>query len=204
MSVLEQFKSNPTEWAEPAWEIATLFPPQGQWAEADYLSLQTNHLIEFSHGIVEVLSMPSDKHQSIVAMLFTLLLGLANQTGGKALFAPFRLRLWPGKFREPDLVFLANRRDPRRLEEYWSGADLVMEVISPDDPNRDLIEKRREYAQAGIAEYWIVDPRTETVLVLQLAQDVYQEVGRFGRGGTASSPTYPALGVEVNALFDVG
>src|SRR5687767_15399448 len=59
--------------AEPAWEIATIFPLQGAWSEADYLSLNTNHLVEFSHGRVEVLPMPTQSHQLIVLFLYRLL-----------------------------------------------------------------------------------------------------------------------------------
>ena len=141
---------------EPAWEVATLFPAQGAWSEEEYLSLDTNHLVEFSHGHIEVLPMPSDKHQSIVFFLSALLGAFARKSGGKVLFAPLRLRLWPDKIREPDLLFLADASDPRRQDAYWTGADLVVEVVSPDDPARDLVTKRNEYAQAGIPEYWIV------------------------------------------------
>ena len=159
--------------AEPAWEVAFLFPAQGAWSEEEYLSLDTNHLVEFSHGQIEVLPMPTDKHQSIVCFLSALLAGLARKTGGKMLFAPMRLHLWPEKIREPDLLFLANTNDPRRQNAYWTGADLVIEVVSPDDPQRDLVTKRSEYAQAGIPEYWIVDPQTATITVLRLVGAAY-------------------------------
>jgi hypothetical protein len=56
--------------AEPAWEIATLFPAQGAWSEADYFLLPTNHLVEFSHGRVEVLPMPTQSRQLIVLFLY--------------------------------------------------------------------------------------------------------------------------------------
>ena len=85
------------------------------------------------------------------------------------LVAPLRLRLWREKIREPDLLFLADANDPRRQDAYWTGADLVIEVVSRDDPQRDLVTKRSEYAQAGIPEYWIVDPQTATITVLRLA-----------------------------------
>jgi Uma2 family endonuclease len=114
-----------------------------------------------------------------------------------------RVQLWDGKIREPDLVFLADANDPRRQADYWTGADLIVEVIRPDDPNRDLITKRREYAQAGIPEYWIVDPRQETLTVLALDGDSYTAHGPFQRGETATSITYPDLAVAVSTVFDV-
>jgi Uma2 family endonuclease len=198
--------TGPRAEAEPAWDIARLFPSQGAWSEAEYLGLETNHLVEFSHGYVEVLPMPTDKHQSIVLFLFTLLAAYAERIEGKVLVAPMRLRLWPEKIREPDLLFLADAGDPRRQNAFWTGADLVMEVVSPDDPQRDLVVKRAEYAQAGIPEYWIVDPQAEEITVLHLSADgeetAYVEFGRFGRGATAASATYSDLTADVAAVLD--
>jgi Uma2 family endonuclease len=188
--------------AEPAWEVALLFPAQGAWSEEDYLYLDTNHLVEFSDGKIEVLSMPSDKHQAIVGFLFVLLLNFADLVGGTARMAPLRLRLRPGKIREPDLLFVASTNDPRRQNAYWTGADLVIEVVSPDDPTRDLVTKRREYAQAGIPEYWIVDPQAETLTVLRLEDTAYVEHGVFGRGETATSAHYAGLQTPVSAVID--
>jgi len=190
------------ETGEPAWEVALLFPAQGAWAEEDYLHLDTNRLVEFSDGNIEVLPMPSDKHQSIVFFLSALFGAFAKKVGGKVLFAPLRLRLWPDKIREPDLVFLADASDPRRQNAYWTGADLVVEVVSPDDPARDLVTKRSEYAQAGIPEYWIVDPQTETITVLRLEEASYGEHGVFRRNETATSAHYAGLQAPVTDVLD--
>lgn len=192
----------PTVEAEPAWEVALLFPAQGAWSEEDYLSLDTNHLVEFSHGRIEVLPMPSDRHQSIVFFLSALLGAFAQKIGGKVLFAPLRLRLWSEKIREPDLLFLADANDPRRQNAYWTGADLVIEVVSSDDPARDLVTKRSEYAQAGIPEYWIVDPQAETITVLRLEDATYVEHGIFNRGETATSAHYADLQAPVSDVLD--
>src|SRR2546428_9829914 len=58
--------------AEPAWEVALLFPDQGEWSEDDYLWLtdHTRCLVEFTDGHVEVLPMPTDAHQRIVLFLY--------------------------------------------------------------------------------------------------------------------------------------
>ena len=187
--------------AEPAWEIALLFPPQGAWSDQEYLALQTNRLVEFSHGYVEVLPMPTQRHQLIVAYLYTILLAFAQRYGGTAIFAPFRVRLWESKFREPDLMFMLPTNASRRHDNYWDGADLVVEVVSPDDPERDLVIKRQEYAQAGIREYWIVDPQAEHIIVLKLENDHYAEHSQFGHGAKATSVLLEGLQIDVDGVF---
>ena len=189
---------------EPAWDIATLFPPQGAWSEGDYLALHTTRLVELSEGRVEVLPMPTQKHQAIVAFLTMLLFALRQRVPGTVIFAPFPVRLWPGKLREPDVAFMRAAHDDRRHNEYWEGADLVMEVVSGSarDRQRDLVVKRAEYAQAGIPEYWIVDPNAELIIVLRLDDGVYVEHGQFSRGTVAVSATLEGLHTPVDAVFD--
>lgn len=202
MLATKNLTARPEPWSEPTWDVALLFPDQGAWSEEEFLHLDTNRLVEFSHGRLEVLPMPTEIHQNIIFFLAALLKAFAKQAGGHAVLAPFRLRLWPGKIREPDIMFIAQADDPRRQQAFWSGADLVVEVLSDDDPQRDLSVKRFEYAQARIPEYWIVDPRAETLTVLALQGDAYREHGRFARGDTAGSATLAGLDVEVSALFD--
>src|SRR5215468_3237617 len=62
----------PDDHAEPAWEVALLFPAQGEWSEDDYLWLtdHTRGLVELTDGHVEVLPMPTDEHQRIVLCLY--------------------------------------------------------------------------------------------------------------------------------------
>lgn len=191
----------PDQWSEPTWEVALLFPAQGAWSEHEFLKLETTRLVEFSHGRLEVLPMPTDLHQAIVGFLYTVFLAYVQQTGGAVRFAPLRLRLWPGKIREPDVMLLRDANDSRRQDIYWTGADLVVEVVSEDDPGRDLVTKRHEYAQAGIPEYWIVDPRKGTIVVLVLEREAYQTHGEFGRGAVAPSATMAGVAVPVDAVF---
>ena len=194
--------ARPDPWTEPTWEVALLYPAQGQWSETDYLAINTNRMVEFSHGRLEVLPMPSDQHQAIVGYLYALFLAFVQRHGGTIRFAPLRLRLWPGKIREPDLLFMADAADARRQEMWWTGADMVIEVISSDDPQRDLLTKRLEYAQAGIPEYWIVDPRDQSITVLALRGETYQQHGKFGREERLTSALRPGLQADVSAVFD--
>ena len=192
----------PADAPELTWEIAQLFPAQGHWSEEEYLALDTNHLIELSHGQLEVLPMPTQSHQLLVIALFELLRNFVREGQlGTVLLAPMRVQLWPGKFREPDILFMRTENDDRRSDRFWEGADLVMEVVSPDDPERDKVTKRREYAQAGIPEYWIVDPADSSITVLTLQGQEYALHGEFGSGETATSVLLNRFTVELAAVF---
>jgi len=192
---------------EPTWEVPYLFPMQGCWSEEDYLELETNHLVEFSDGTLEVLPMPTTSHQLLVLFLSGLLHEfVSTQDLGTALFAPLRIRLWRGKIREPDILFLLHEHADHMGENFWTGADLVMEVVSGDkrDRERDLDIKRREYARAGIMEYWIVDPKEEQITVLHLAGKRYIVHGEFAPGSVASSILLPGFSVDVRKAFGQG
>jgi hypothetical protein len=79
----------------------------------------------------------------------------------------------------------------------------VIEVVSggPEDRVRDLVTKRREYAESGIAEYWLADPDAETVTVLRLVDRAYVVHGCFGRGAVATSAAWDGLCAEVSSVF---
>ena len=177
---------------------------QGLWTAEQYLKLtdQTNRLIEFAAGYVEVLPMPTRRHQVILALLYELFVGFLRPRGGKVLFAPLRLQVRPSMYREPDLLLLLDANDPRNQNAFWLGADLVIEIVSPDDPERDIRVKRADYAEAGIPEYWIVNPLDETVTVLTLDGDAYSESGVFRRGESATSALLDGFAVRVDKVFD--
>jgi len=190
--------------AEPAWEIARLFPAQGSWSQQEYLELKGNRLVEFTDGWIEVLAMPTMAHQLIVAFLYRALTDFISPNKlGSALFAPFRVRLRDAKYREPDVMFMLAEHGNRMHEEFWEGADLVMEVVSEDDRRRDLETKRGEYARAGLPEYWIVDPQQGEITVLALDGENYIEHARFPRGKRAASRLLPGFEIEVTAALAV-
>jgi Uma2 family endonuclease len=184
--------------------LLELLPEQGHWGEEQYLWLtdDTSRLIEFTDGAIEVLPMPTDEHQPLSQFLLFAFQAAVQPRGGVIRYSPLRLRIRPRKFREPDLLLLLDAGDPRRENRYWLGADLVLEIISPDNPERDLVDKRFDYAEAAIPEYWIVNPKEQSVTVLRLDNDSYTEHGIFVRGQHATSPLLPGLAVDVAALFD--
>ncbi|HUB24867.1 MAG TPA: Uma2 family endonuclease, partial [Tepidisphaeraceae bacterium] len=157
---------SPPPRSGPAWEIAELFPDQGDLSESDYLTLteHTNRMAEFTDGRIEVLPMPTWDHQEILLYLITVLRAFIKpQKLGLAIMAPYRVKISERRYREPDIVFVLQANAAQITNRLGYGADLVMEVVSQDDPNRDLVVKRQDYAEAGISEYWIVDPRTNSI-----------------------------------------
>jgi len=197
----------PDSRAEPAWEIAELFPNQGSLLEGEYLVLtdHTRRMAEFADGRIEVLAMPTLEHQEIVLFLINLLRSfIGPKKLGRAIMSPIRVKLREGQFREPDVVFLLQANIARAGNRFWQGADLVMEVVSEDDPARDLEIKRNEYAEAGIAEYWIVDPRTKTITVLKLQDQKYVTFEEVVREGVVHSSLLPGFSTDADAVFAAG
>lgn len=184
--------------------LLQILPEQGCWSEEDYLRLtdRTNRPVEYTDGHLDFLPMPTPRHQAILKVLLFLLDAYLRPLGGNVLFSPLRLHIGPGKFREPDLLVVRSADDARCGERFWTGADLVMEVVSPDDPDRDLVEKRRDYAEGKIPEYWIVDPREETITVLVRGKKNYRKHGVFRRGQQATGVVLDDFTVEVAEVFD--
>lgn len=192
--------------ASQEWKdfLAETLPRPGEWSEELYLVLteHTNRLVEFTDGFLEELPTPTDHHQAIREVLFLAFLQFLQPRGGKVRFAPLRLRIRPGKFREPDLVLLLAATDPRRQNRFWTGADLALEIVGPDKPERDLVQKRSDYAEARIPEYWIVNPQAETITVLRLEGAAYVEAGQFRRGDAAVSALLAGFAVDIASVFD--
>jgi Uma2 family endonuclease len=179
-------------------------PARGAYTEQEYLALNSNCLIEFSHGWLEELPGPTTSHQLLVAYLYGCLLAFVSRRDlGTVLFAPLRVRLWRGKFREPDLVFMLKEHRDRIRDDYWVGTDLAMEVVSDEeeDRRRDLETKWLEYARAAISEYWIIDPRQECIMVLRLAGKHYVVHGEFTKGTVATSLLLPGFTVDVTTAL---
>lgn len=132
------------------------------WADEDTLA-------EWVDGEVVMTSPAGYKHQDIADFLVSVLrLFVEARQLGAVLSAPFQMRL-ERTGREPDLLFVASTHLDRLRETYLDGpADLVVEIVSPESVGRDRGEKFYEYEQAGIPEYWLIDPQREEAEFYQL------------------------------------
>lgn len=84
--------------------------------------------------------MPAWQHQAISWFLLLALCFFVRGIGGKR--------------REPGLLLVTGAEGPRCRNDYWVGADLLVEAVSPHRADRDLIDKRMDYAEAGIPGCW--------------------------------------------------
>ena len=200
----------------PAALRAAGVPPEGApMSGAEFDRFHPEFGVELVGGRLSYLPMPFDLHAAIVHFLTLEFADHLKATYPDAALRGSKMRvLIPEESRhdrnrrEPDLVLLLDKHDPRRGPEFWTGADLCVEVVSPDDPDRDYEAKRPEYAAAGVREYWIVDPRDRTptddrgrtVRVLTLEDGDYREAV-YQEGDAAPSILLPGFEVDVTACL---
>ena len=131
---------------------------------------------EYVDGRVIVHSPASTRHVDTVLFLAYLLKSFVAKHGlGTVLGPEVQVRLRPGLRRVPDLLFVAKERTNIIRETLVEGPpDLIIEIVSPDSTARDWREKYWEYEQAGVSEYWVIDPQARRM-------DVYclEETGRY-------------------------
>lgn len=196
-------QSSISEPLTPAQAVAELWPPQGQWTETDYFKLpESSRVVELTDGEIVIMPPPSFRHQQISARLFTALQRfVAAELLGDVVYAPVAVRLWPGKIREPDILYYASEHRDRIGETVSGPPDLAVEVISPATRRTDRHDKFYEYAQAGIAEYWLVDPEAETTEVFALDDGVYTLLVKAGPGALAYSKILAGFQIASEVLF---
>lgn len=118
---------------------------------------------EWVDGEVIIHMPPKTVHQDVAVFLASLLRFFVQFFRlGKILTAPYEMKIDPptGPAREPDILFIATENLERVTEDKLEGpADLIIEIISDDSVSRDRDKKFREYQEACVREYWVIDPR---------------------------------------------
>ncbi|CAN5526057.1 hypothetical protein BH24GEM3_BH24GEM3_01780 [soil metagenome] len=171
-------------------------PPGMSWEEfLEWCDEDT--YAEWVDGEVILMSPNSTRHQRLLIFLTRLLPEYVERRRlGEMLVAPYLMRL-PRSAREPDLLFVTNEHAGRIRATYLDGpADLAIEIVSPESRTRDRREKLREYEEAGVREYWILDPERQQAEFYALA-----ESGRYAplpmEDGIFRSLVLPGLWLKV-------
>jgi Uma2 family endonuclease len=171
----------------------------GPHRAADYFALPEGEPVELIYGRLVVSPSPNYAHQVIVALLTEWLLGIVRRTGGRMAPAPFDVELAEHSIVQPDLVYV--RKERRRvIQRHLHGPpDFAIEIVSGSNARRDRVDKLGLYAEFGVTEYWIVDPREQQFDFL---------VNRNGRfevqpqlDDRYASPVLPELEIDLAAFW---
>lgn len=185
----------------PTPPVTTTPPPRMTYEE--FLERADGMRAEWVDGEVIAMSPTSVAHQRVRSFLAALLQHFveANELG-LILFAPFQMRLRTRPSgREPDAIFIARDRLDKLQNAYLDGpADLAIEIIGPDSRARDRGDKYYEYEQAGVREYWLIDPARKQAEFYRLGSDGIYTAVTTGDDGIFHSKVIAGLWLKVDWL----
>lgn len=146
---------------------------------------------EVVDGIPVMSPSPGVPHQYALSRLL-ILLSQACPPEHMVLPAPLDWLMWEHprlQIREPDLVVI--ERSQARAPRLTEAPLLAIEILSPTSFERDVVAKRREYAQAGLRHYWVVDPETPQVAVYRAGGDGNLDMVTHASGDTEIAVDQP-------------
>lgn len=147
------------------------------YTEDDYYNLPENVRAELIDGQFYNMAAPSRIHQKILSGLHAAVYNYIRSKNDSCEVypAPFAVKLFENKqtIVEPDISIIC---DPGKLTDRGcSGApDWIIEISSPSHPGHDYVRKLNLYMDAGVREYWIVNPLKETIFVYHLGETRFE------------------------------
>lgn len=188
-------------------------PPARKLTFEEFLELPDDpqgRRMELFDGELVLSPPPLDRHQKVSGNLFFLLEAYLRRTRlGEVRIGPSGVRLGAATIFEPDLHVVLAEHLGRFGARYVDGPpDLVIEVLSPSNARHDQVRKLTAYEEAGVPEYWIVDPRAERVEVYRRAgpAETYQRpvVLTLRQGDVVDTPLLPGFTASLDEVFDRG
>ena len=147
---------------------------QGEYTLEDYLALPDERRVELIDGVIYDMSAPTGYHQMIAGRLYTMLFQWINGKEGKCMpfMSPVDVQLDCDNktIVQPDVLILCDKSKytPARIV---GAPDFVAEVLSKSTKRKDIFIKLNKYKNAGVREYWIIDPDRKTVMVWHFEKD---------------------------------
>ena len=146
----------------------------GEYTLDDYYALPDERRVELIDGVFYDMSAPAVIHQKILGELFILFRECTDAHEGECevYLSPCDVRLDMDNktMVQPDLLVICKAYD-LGAKRFEGAPDLVLEILSPSTRSKDMLLKLYKYQNAGVKEYWIVDPDHETVLVYDFRED---------------------------------
>ena len=174
------------------------------YTSEDYWNLPEGKRAELINGRFYAMAPPSRIHQKIVAQ-FTKILAQyidSHQGNCEVYPAPFAVNLDANdeNWVEPDVSVICDKT--KLTEKGCSGApDFIIEIVSPSSRHMDYTTKNTLYFNAGVREYWIVDPEKERTTVYRYEEDVAPAIFSFGQD--IKIGIYSGLTVNISELLRV-
>ena len=184
--------------------------PSVSYTYADYLKWQFEERLELFRGKIFKLSAPTTNHQVVAGNLTASIITFLKGKGCKAFPAPFDVRLpVQNKKRDseittvvqPDICIIC---DVSKIDERGccGAPDLVVEILSPGNSKKEIKLKYELYEEAGVKEYWIVNPVEENIVVFLLnEQDKFSGLKMYAGEDTIHSTAVPGLNISVSEIF---
>lgn len=147
---------------------------QGDYTLEDYLALPDERRVELIDGVLFDMSAPTSIHQLIGSQIFTVFINYIRKNKGSCIpvMAPFDVQLDRDNktIVQPDVMIICDRSKLNR-QRLFGAPDLIVEILSPATRKKDSYLKLHKYSNAGVREYWIVDPDKKRVIVYNFKVD---------------------------------
>jgi Uma2 family endonuclease len=183
----------------------------GTYSYADYLKWTFEERIELFKGkIFKMSPAPNRIHQRVSGEMFVAFHKIFEKNKCQLFHAPFDVRLPDSKKStadksiftvvQPDLCIIC---DESKLDDRGciGAPDLVVEILSPGNTTREMKNKFRLYEEAGVNEYWLVEPNDRIVLVYVLKEGRYIGLAPFTEEDIVESDFFKELKVPVIDIF---
>ena len=172
---------------------------------ADFLEMdvEPGFIYELINGEIVKKSAPSPKHQIALGELFASLHSFVKKRKlGKVLTAPLDVFFDEYSSLQPDLLFVAKTREEIITDNGVEGApDLIIEILSPSTMKNDRGDKMKIYRQHQVREYWIVDPKNQSIEVYRHQNNDYDLVAFAVEEGEITSQVLEGFSLNVKGLF---
>jgi len=123
---------------------------------------------------------------------------------GKVYDAPYDVVLGENNVFQPDIMFVSNENSKIIKEKNITGApDLIIEILSPATGYYDLTEKKETYAEFGVKEYWIVDPKKQWVEFYSNESKKFKSIQRLEKSRILKSHTLSRFEIRMEKIFQL-
>lgn len=175
-----------------------------QVSAEEYMARYAEHHYEWVKGVASKMSPISLRHYLLTTYFQRLLESYFSLNPiGRVLGEPFVMVLEATESRrEPDIQVILSTNPGQLTDTAMIGpADICIEVVSPESGSRDYGDKFIEYEQAGVREYWIIDPVRETCLFYRLQPTAHYAPVQPDEQGIYLTPLLPRLTIHVPSLW---